>query len=173
MVAWKNSGGETCSQPGCPEYQAWGPWWHESINQPKKVTDSIFIGGQPSETDLNAIKAKGFRSIINLRAPSEGSILKPEQEESKAREIGLEYVNIPVTEETTNDETVENISRKIKELKQEKAPVFIHCGSGKRAGAMTLLHLAVENGWTVEQAFEKAQSLGFAVESEPQLKKIL
>ena len=171
MVAWQNSGGETCSQPGCPEYKAWGPWWHDTTNQPKSVTDDIFIGGQPSETDLNAIKAKGFKSVINLRAPSEDSILKPEKEESKVREVGLEYVNIPVTKETMSDETVKRVSQKIKELKREKAPVFVHCGSGRRAGVMTLLHLAVENGWTVEEAFEKAQSLGFDCESEPQLKK--
>jgi hydroxyacylglutathione hydrolase len=171
MVAWQNSGGETCSKPGCPEYQEWGPWWHDAINQPKKVTDDIFIGGQPSEADLNAIKAKGFKSIINLRSPSEESILKPEKEESKTKEIGLEYVNIPITKETMNDEDVKRFSEKVKELKKEKAPVFVHCGGGRRAGAVTLLNLAVENGWTVKQAFEKAQSLGFDCESEPELKR--
>lgn len=173
MVAWQNSGGETCSQPGCPEYQAWGPWWHDAINQPKKITDDIFIGGQPSETDLNAIKAKGFKSIVNLRAPSEESILTPREEERKSREMGLEYVNTPVTRETMSDQTVRTISEKIKELKKEKAPVFVHCGSGKRAGAMTLLHVAVENGWAVGEAFERARNLGLDCESDPRLKKFL
>ena len=171
MVAWQNSGGEICSQAGCPEYQEWGPWWHDSLNQPKKVTNDIFVGGQPSETDLYAIKAKGFKGIINLRDSSEQSILKPDQEESKAREMGFEYVHIPVTKETMGNETVEVISQKIEELKKGKAPVFIHCGSGRRAGAMALLHLAAENGWTVERAFEEAQRLGFDYESEPQIRE--
>ncbi len=171
MVAWQNSGGETCSQPGCPEYKAWGPWWHDALNQPIRVTEEIFVGGQPSETDLNAIKAKGFKSIINLRAPSEESILLPGEEKSKAEEMGIKYVNIPVTKETINDDTVKNVSDTIKELKKENAPVFVHCGSGKRSGAMTLLHLAVENGLTVEEAFETAHNLGFDCESEPELKK--
>ncbi|MGH7792408.1 MAG: phosphatase, partial [Thermodesulfobacteriota bacterium] len=77
----------------------------------------------------------------------------------------------PVTRETMSDQTVETISEKIKELKKEKAPVFVHCGSGKRAGAMTLLHLAVENGWTVGETFEMARNLGLDCESEPQLKE--
>ncbi len=171
MEAWQNAGGETCTRPGCPEYQEWCPWWHDAINQPRKVTDDIFIGGQPSETDLNAIKAKGFKSIINLRATSEESILRPGEEKSKAEELGIKWVNIPVTKETIDDDTVKNVSDIIKELKKEKAPVFIHCGSGKRAGAMTLLHLAVENGLTVEEAFETAHNLGFDCESEPELKK--
>lgn len=171
MVSWQNSGGETCSKPGCPEYQEWGPWWHDSINQPKKVTEEIFIGGQPRETDLNAIKAKGFRSVINLRPPSEESILKPEKERIRAEELGLEYVNIPVTWEIMNDETVRHVSEEIKKLEKEKAPVFIHCANGKRAGAITLMYIATENGWTLHEAFEKAQSLGFDVESEPNLKR--
>lgn len=171
MVAWQNSGGETCSKPGCPEYQEWGPWWHDAINQPKKVTDDISIGGQPSETDLNAIKAKGFRSVINLRPPSEDSILKPEKERIKAEELGLEYVNIPVMWETMSDEAVRHVSEEIKKLGKKKAPVFIHCANGKRAGAMTLMHIAVENGWTLQETFEKAQSLGFDYESEPHLKR--
>lgn len=171
MVAWQNSGGETCSKPGCPEYQEWGPWWHDAINQPKKVTDDISIGGQPSETDLNAIKAKGFRSVINLRPPSEDSILKPGKERIKAEELGLEYVNIPVMWETMSDEAVRHVSEEIKKLEKEKAPVFIHCANGKRAGAMTLMHIAVENGWTLQETFEKAQSLGFDYESEPHLKR--
>ena len=69
------------------------------------------------------------------------------------------------------NETVEVISQKIEELKKGKAPVFIHCGSGRRAGAMALLHLAAENGWTVERAFEEAQRLGFDYESEPQIRE--
>ncbi|MER3446767.1 MAG: hypothetical protein C4291_07955 [Candidatus Dadabacteria bacterium] len=67
------------------------------MNQPRKVTDDIFIGGQPSETDLSAIKAKGFHSVINLKSPSEESILKPEEERVRTGELGLDYINIPVT----------------------------------------------------------------------------
>jgi protein tyrosine/serine phosphatase len=52
-----------------------------------------------------------------------------------------------------------------------RAPVFVHCANGKRAGAVALMHLAVENGWTLQEAFEKARSLGFDYESEPQLKE--
>ncbi len=170
MVAWRNSGGEVCSEPKCPEYKAWHPWWHDTSCQPKKVTEDIFIGGQPSNSDLYALKAKGFGSIINLRSPSEESILNPEEEEAKARELGIEYMNIPVIKEKIGDESVSKVSDAIKRLKETKAPVFVHCASGKRAGAMTLLHLATENGWSASQAFEQAQSLGFDCQSEPELK---
>jgi len=171
MVAWQNSGGETCSKPGCPEYQEWGPWWHDAINQPKRITDDIFIGGQPSEADLSAIKAKGFKSIINLRASSEESILSPEDEKSKAREMGFEYANIPVMEEV-NSETVKSVFEKIKELRENSGPIFVHCGGGRRAAAMTILYLAVESGWTLKDAVEKAQELGLNLEAEPSLEDL-
>ncbi len=171
MVAWQNSGGETCSKPGCPEYQEWGPWWHDAINQPKKVADDIFIGGQPSEADLSAIKAKGFKSIINLRASSEESILSPEDEKSKAGEMGFEYANIPVIEEV-NSETVKSVFEKIKKLRENSGPVFIHCGGGRRAAAMAILYLTVESGLTLKDALEKAQEMGLNLEAEPRLKDL-
>jgi len=120
---------------------------------------------------LSAIKAKGFKSIINLRASSEESILSPEDEKSKAREMGFEYANIPVIEDI-NSQTVNSVFEKIKELRKNSGPVFVHCGGGRRAAAMTILYLAVESGWTLKDAVEKAQELGLNLEAEPSLEDL-
>jgi uncharacterized protein (TIGR01244 family) len=40
-------------------------------------------------------------------------------------------------------------------------PVFAHCKSGKRAGAMVMMHMAVEQGMTGEQTLQKAEDMGF------------
>jgi protein tyrosine phosphatase (PTP) superfamily phosphohydrolase (DUF442 family) len=38
-------------------------------------------------------------------------------------------------------------------------PVAVHCKGGGRAGVLTLLHLAVMNGWNRQEAFEVAQKM--------------
>ncbi len=51
-------------------------------------------------------------------------------------------------------------------------PALIHCASGMRAGAMTLMNIAVHQGMTPEEAFETAEKLGFDCSSSPKLKQI-
>ena len=45
-------------------------------------------------------------------------------------------------------------------------PVFAHCKSGKRAGAMVMMHVAVEEGMGGEETLRKAEEMGFECEQE-------
>ena len=39
-------------------------------------------------------------------------------------------------------------------------PVFLHCASGKRAGAMTLMALAADKGWDGDTALQEGKARG-------------
>jgi len=47
-------------------------------------------------------------------------------------------------------------------------PVFIHCGSANRVGAMWMIKRALQDGWTVERAQAEAEAIGL---QNPQLKE--
>ena len=54
----------------------------------------LYTAGQPAASDWAAIKARGVRTVVNLRAPGE---LKDRDEAAEVRAAGLRYVEIPVS----------------------------------------------------------------------------
>ncbi|EMI18623.1 hypothetical protein RMSM_04451 [Rhodopirellula maiorica SM1] len=51
-------------------------------------------------------------------------------------------------------------------------PVFAHCKSGKRAGAMMMMHIAAEQGMSGEQTLEQAEKMGFECD-QPELEQFV
>ncbi|MBI4553974.1 MAG: MBL fold metallo-hydrolase [Candidatus Latescibacteria bacterium] len=171
IVAWKHIGGLVCSEPGCPDYRPWQPWWGDAKDPAFRLSDRLGIGGQLTEADFDLIKARGYKTVVNLRSPQERSPLPFALEEARVRELGMEYVSLPVTRETLTTETVDRLSGLVQ--RDDRAPVFVHCASGRRSGALAILHLAVEHGWTAEQTFERARNLGFECESDAHLRAFM
>ena len=66
----------------------------------------VASGGQPTESGLVWLDALGFRTIIDLRAPAEGTAA----EEKAVEAAGLRYVSVPVTPETFRREHVEEVA---------------------------------------------------------------
>src|SRR4026207_1772994 len=59
------------------------------------VGDDMFIGGQPTETALRELRAKGVTTLVNLRMPEEMAQVGFD-EAALAKELGLNYGPIPV-----------------------------------------------------------------------------
>jgi len=125
-----------------------------------KFNQAITVGGQqPSAEELRKLKDEGFRAIVNLRAEGEeNQSMSPQEEGKRVRELGMEYVNIPVTMDSISEEKVDTFRQRLAELPK---PVFVHCASGKRSGAFTMMHVAVNEKMSGEQAMQKAQEMGF------------
>ena len=51
-------------------------------------------------------------------------------------------------------------------------PVFAHCKSGERAGAMVMMNMAVEQGMTGEETLQKAKEMGFG-SNQPELEQFV
>ena len=60
----------------------------------------ILFGGQPTAEQLEKLAAAEYKTVIDLRAPSED---RGYDEAAAAKAAGLDYVPIPVTEETLQD----------------------------------------------------------------------
>ncbi len=124
-----------------------------------KLNENLTVGAQPSAEQLQGLKEQGFGSVVNLRTEGEEEQpLSPQAEGEKVKELGLDYLHIPVSTEQMKEEQVDEFRSKIDSL---PSPVFVHCKSGMRAGAFSMMHLSVENGQSGEETIDKAMEMGF------------
>lgn len=124
----------------------------------RTITRDISVGGQPDETDIQRLQEAGFRTIVNLRTPADEGYRDSEEREVEGR--GLSYAAIPVAPDLLDDLAMQRFAGAVETV--DAAPVYIHCAGGGRAGIVTLLHLAVKNGWSLAEALERGQELGIA-----------
>lgn len=138
--------------------------------QSMKINDQVTVGGQPTEEELRKLAQQGFLSVVNFRTEGEeDQPLSPQAEGEKVSAAGMDYLHIPVSLEAMGPELVDQFREKLTELPK---PVFAHCKSGKRAGAMVVMDMAVEQGMTGEQTLQKAKEMGFECD-QPELEQFV
>jgi peptide-methionine (S)-S-oxide reductase len=120
-----------------------------------KINQDYCTGGQPRLEHLEKLKAEGVKAIINLRPTGEH---RAAEEEAKAKELGLRYINIPVVYADPKDEQADEFLKVMDD--PANRPAFIHCAAGIRAGAFWLIRRVVRDGWTFEKAEEEAKLAG-------------
>lgn len=133
-----------------------------------KISDKVISSSQPSEEEIKKLPEQGFKSVVNLRAAGEDEQpLSPKDEGDLVQKLGMKYLHIPVSmKEGIKPELVDQFRREIELL---PAPVLVHCHTGKRAGAFTMMYSALKEELTGEEALQKAMSIGFSCDV-PQLK---
>ena len=132
------------------------------MKEPTKVSATISAGGQPSEEDIAALKAAGYRKIINLRRPGEqNQPLDPQAQAEVVTGHGMAYAHIPVDPKNLHPSSAAAV---IKEIEEAAGPVYIHCAAGGRA--MTHALLADGKGKSADAVFKKAEEIGTPVTDE-------
>lgn len=135
-----------------------------------KFNDQLTVGPQPSEQELESLPSEGFRSVVNFRtAGEEDQPLSPEEESAKVKSVGMNYLHVPVSMDGMEMSRVDEFRKQYPLL---PGPVFAHCKSGKRAGAMMMMHTAVENAMSGEQALAQAKNMGFECD-KPELEQFV
>lgn len=112
---------------------------------------------------------EGFKSIVNLRTPDEKQELGPDAEGRIVEEQGLSYLHHPVSGDNLSDQVVDRFREKVEDM---PGPVLVHCASGKRSGALVMMHLAIEQGLSGQQVIDKAAEMGFECDT-PQLESFV
>lgn len=135
-----------------------------------KISDQVTVGAQPTEDQLQQLGKQGFKSVVNFRTEGEeDQPLSPKAEGEKVKAVGMIYLHVPVSMKSMGPEQVDQFREKYADLPK---PVFAHCKSGKRAGAMVMMHMAVEQGMTGEQTLQQAEKMGFECD-QPELKEFV
>jgi outer membrane protein assembly factor BamB len=120
-----------------------------------RVNKEFCTGGQPRPEHLEQLKTEGVKAIINLRQPGEH---RAAEEETKAKELGLRYFNIPVAFGDPKEEQVTEFLKITDD--PENRPAFIHCTAAIRVGAFWMIRRVLRDGWKIEDAEEEAKKVG-------------
>ena len=125
----------------------------------KKLTDRLSVGAQIAATDIPALAAQGFRSIIVNRPDGEGGAQPGFAEiEAAAREQGLEARHVPVETGKVSDADVDAFGTALAEL---PGPIFAHCRSGMRSA--TLWALSEAGHRPIADILARGKAAGFAL----------
>ncbi len=116
---------------------------------------NLLTGGQPSAVHLKALKTAGVTVILDIRDPMEP---RPFDEVQTAKNLGLEYINIPVSAGTLDDPTLERILAVVRAKAGQ--PILFHCASGNRVGGALLPHFILDHGMAEDDAIEAAMRIG-------------
>jgi uncharacterized protein (TIGR01244 family) len=131
--------------PGQPASQ-----WH----QPRP---GLYTGGQPSPADWAALKARGVTMVVNLRPDAE---MAGRNEAAEVAAAGMAHIGVPVAGADAVDG--DNARRLWTLLKTSDAPVFVHCASGNRAGALLAIGAARFGGMAPDAAIEFGRRAGLS-----------
>jgi len=102
-------------------------------------------------------------SVVDFRTADEKGGLSLQDERRVAERAGLSYLHYPVTAAELDAVGVDSFRRSLDDLPQ---PVFLHCGSGKRAGAMALMAIAADKGWDGGTALAEGRKRGLDLSEE-------
>ena len=140
-----------------------GLWWYASSLTPKRfdtvVPDRLYRSGEASAAQLEHLRdTYGIdRVVCLLNADAEETRV----ERAAARELGLEWVNIPMRGNGAS--TPEARARLVEVLTDPNAPpTLVHCAAGvNRTGLAVGLYRIHVDGWDYEKTLDELRSHGF------------
>jgi len=111
--------------------------------------------GQPTGEQIQLmVEEGGYRTVIDLRPADEP---RGFDEAETARQIGLTYVNIPVTPATLDQATID---RFLAVFRKAQRPVLVHCSNASRTAALLYAWLVLEKKEPPAKALEQARAAG-------------
>lgn len=124
------------SEPGTLDTAAINQLPIKNLANPQQA---IFTAAQPNQQELAALAVAGIRHVINLRPVQEQQQALDWNEAELVASLNMQYHSIPVAGAAgVNLENATTLAELIKSLEGE--PVFLHCASSNRVGALKALY---------------------------------
>lgn len=120
-----------------------------------QVDTTVACGGDTPREVFPTLKDQGFTSVVNLRLPEEPGVA---EEAGAVADAGLLYFHLPMNPAAPLAETAEAFLEVLADPANQ--PVYIHCASANRVGAVWAIKRVVQDGWTREAAIAEAQQIG-------------
>jgi uncharacterized protein (TIGR01244 family) len=124
---------------------------------------NFYLGGQPTLEQLNWLKSKNVKIIINLRSDDENNSFTGDafNEQKTAQALGFEYHSLPIG--GRDDYTPKNLQSFMKLLKDNNENVFVHCKGGGRVNYFFMAYLIEAKGYSINEAVKVGESLGYSL----------
>jgi uncharacterized protein (TIGR01244 family) len=120
-----------------------------------RVDATVACGGETSAEAFPELRRQGFASVINLRQSSEPGV--PE-EAALVKAAGLEYIHLPLDGSAPDSAVVDKFLAAVADERNQ--PVYIHCASANRVGAVWAIKRVLQDGWPRDKAFAEADAIG-------------
>jgi uncharacterized protein (TIGR01244 family) len=120
-----------------------------------RVDATVACAGATPVDALPELKKSGFASVINFRTAQESGA-NIDEAKAKAAEVGLKYIHIPFQAPTP--ETADAFLKAVGDRSNQ--PVYIHCASANRVGAMWFIKRVKLDGWDTDRAMKEAETIG-------------
>lgn len=122
-----------------------------------RVDATVACAGATTVEAIPALKADGFKAIVNLRQATEPGA-DVDRSRAVAQDAGLKYIHIPFSGSEPSARAVDDFLAAMKD--PSNSPVFIHCASANRAAMMWMIKRVMVDGWSVAKASEEAGRAG-------------
>lgn len=121
-----------------------------------RVVPGITRGGQPSNKALELMAKDGVKTIIDLRMTGVGTV----NEEAETKQLGMNYVHIPMTLLTPNKDQVAQFLNVVN--KPANLPAFVHCRQGAdRTGTLVAIYRRKVQGWDFDKTYAEMREHHF------------
>ncbi|HUE87346.1 MAG TPA: sulfur transferase domain-containing protein [Vicinamibacterales bacterium] len=129
------------------------------ISNYTQVDAVVACGGATETSALEGLENDGFKAVINLRQASERGA-NIEENRARAEALGLKYLHIPFNGGAPENKTFDDFLIAVADKSHQ--PVYIHCASANRVGAVWLAKRVLQDGWAVDKAAEEARLIGLS-----------
>lgn len=117
-----------------------------------QVTTNLYRGAQPTAEGMAQLKAKGIKTVVNLRAWH--------SDKDKVAGTGLKSMRFELEPWRGDTEEVVDFLKVVTDT--NNLPVFVHCQRGAdRTGMMCAMYRITVCGWTKQQAIDEMKNGGF------------
>ncbi len=127
------------------------------IRNYSRVDATVGCGGATTPAAMPALRSEGFASVINLRLATEEGV-DIEASRAAAQAANLNYIHLPLNGASPDPKTVESFLAAVADTSNQ--PVYIHCGSANRVGAVWMIKRVLQDGWPVDRAQAEAEAIG-------------
>lgn len=123
------------------------------------ISEKLSVSLQPSIVEIQSLRDKGFKTLINNRPDGEDPAQPGTQAESQeAKHGGLSYAFIPVTADTITEADIRAFQRTVDE---SEGPAFAHCKTGTRSLSLYLTGEVLDGRMSADEVVEFGRSRGF------------
>ena len=122
-----------------------------------RVGDDVFISGQPTERALRDLRGQGVTTVVNLRTPEEMSSRVPFDEAALVKNLGMEYVYIPVRGNAEFPYSPAAVKSFAAAMSGAKGKVLLHCTIAWRASHMWAAYLIQYRDIPAAKALQQAR----------------
>lgn len=130
-----------------------------------RLRPQLATGGSIDLSKVASLKEKGFRTIVDLRTPEEGTA----QEKAAVEAAGMRYVNLPVAGGVPSDALIAELGTILEDA--SAGPVLLHCASGNRVGTAWAIYRA-KKGIPLDIAIDEGRTAGMRTSREEQVRAL-